>query len=205
MLDKNKFITIWETITKNINAEKVLDDAVEQYNNSSRYYHNLQHIESCLALLDKYKNLAKNYNTLYLAIIFHDYIYDPSSIYNEIDSACAFMIKTHIFPVNEPDNPIAKVIELILATKHDKILTNSDEQLIADIDLSSLGLPTEEFDKNWENIRKEFWFIDDNKFLGSRLKILNELANKKHIFYHQEFINEFEEQARKNIKGWTAK
>ncbi len=61
----------------------ILENLTINYTNSSRHYHNIQHIHQMLKLSEQFEFSA----TLQLAIWFHDMIYKALSTRNEIESA----------------------------------------------------------------------------------------------------------------------
>src|SRR5687768_6653671 len=76
------------------NAAEVRDDSSEwfeelsrRYTESHRHYHNVQHIEECLAEFAPASSQATHPLVLEFAIWFHDAVYDPRRSDNEEESA----------------------------------------------------------------------------------------------------------------------
>lgn len=177
-----------------------------------RYYHNASHINNCLEILEEIKiyykaNLPKkepNYLAIELAIWFHDFIYDTRKNNNEEMSALA----AKQFILGTEDYTIIKNVEsLILFTKYNCEPTTIEEKILLDIDLSVLGGYPAEYNDYSENIRKEYYWAPDFVYYFGRLKILEDIINKKQIYYTDYFIDNhyfgrdesIELNARKNI------
>ena len=70
-----------------------------RYQEKHRHYHHLQHIYDLLKLAERYHDQLKNKLAVYLAIFFHDIVYEPHSSTNEEDSAKLFkdLLPPHAF------------------------------------------------------------------------------------------------------------
>lgn len=132
---------------------------IERYNETHRYWHNLDHIKNMI-------NDAKNRNILsddlFLAIFFHDIIYNPKANNNEELSAellCRYV-----------DN--RQIKQAILDTKTHKPTSELSRQL-RDLDLSVLWSDYETFIDFENKIFKEYQFVDYNTYKEKRLEILS--------------------------------
>lgn len=70
-------------------GESVFADLIKAYSNRKRHYHNLHHLQHILNSLTEVQELIANVPALQLCAWFHDYIYDPQAIDNEMESAIA--------------------------------------------------------------------------------------------------------------------
>ncbi len=98
-----------------------------------------------------------------------------------------------------PDNLGQSVANLIIATKHSATLTDSDVQLLIDIDLSILGQSEERFDEYERQVRKEYEWVPEDQFVAGRSAILKSFLDRSNIYSTQFFRNKYEMQARTNI------
>jgi len=172
------------------------------YNESHRKYHTFKHIDNCLNELDIIGRLKlideHNYALISYAILFHDIIYNPKSNKNEEDSvdiALNYILNQTVIPKND----LNKIIEMIIATKHNKIYHDININYLLDIDLSVLGYPEKEFLEYEEGIRYEYSFVDDYTYRRERIKFLQGILDRKDIYITDYFRNKYEENAIKNI------
>ncbi len=132
---------------------------LSNYFEPHRVYHNIHHIFDLLRKADKKGILS---DELFLAIVFHDSIYDPKRNDNEEKSAELF--SSYI------DNDAVK--QAILETKTHEPTTQLSKQL-CDLDLSIL------YDNDFDNfiefenkIFKEYQFVDYKTYKEKRVDIL---------------------------------
>lgn len=197
---KQKWLDLWQRIGAKGDAEKVYNALAARYQEAHRQYHTLSHIEHCLEELEQVKHLAKNPDAIEMALWWHDVIYNTRAKDNEERSAAlAWLV---LRKASLPDEFTGKVTRFILATKHTFAITDPDARLMADIDLSSLGLPYEEFDENSRRIREEYgWgeWVPEEIFTKERIKFLESLLERPFIYGLWSFREKYEARARRNI------
>lgn len=132
-----------------------------KYNEKHRFYHNWNHIVDLLKKASKENCLSDN---LFLAILFHDVIYNPKENDNEEKSAL-------LFKIYFPNNDI--VYNAILNTKNH---INNDEisTLLNKYDTSVLFGDFSEFIEYERKIFKEYNFVDISTYKSKRLEFLKE-------------------------------
>ena len=175
---------------------------VQAYSEKHRHYHNQQHIDACLHWLDQAKHLSENPHLVELAIWFHDAVYKIFSGNNEADSA--HWAEEFLRQNRVGESTIAKLKAMILATRHNAPADDPETQLLADIDLSIHGSPTEEFDAFENNIRKEYILIPGFIYRSKRRDILSGFLQRSRIFHLELFYERLEQQARLNLKNAIA-
>ncbi len=136
-------------------------EVLKNYDEPHRHYHNWNHIEDLLTQAEQRKILSTE---LFLAIVFHDIIYDPLSSTNEIDSA-DYM---NMFIQNET------VSQAIIDTKY-HIATNEVSKLLCELDLSILKADLSKFIDFEHKIFKEYQFVDYKQYIAARVGILTDL------------------------------
>jgi pantetheine-phosphate adenylyltransferase len=154
-----------ETISERLRALSFDPRILERYEEAHRCYHNLDHI--CF-MLDKLSPHLKN-DTLFLAAVFHDIVYDPRSQTNEPDSADLFLKEAASSSLS--DKTKQEVKQLILDTKDHKA-SGELSKILIDADLAIFN---ESFDKLLEyeqNVFKEFQFVDFKAYREKRVEIL---------------------------------
>ena len=88
----------------------------------------------------------------------------------------------------------------ILATRHSKLPPKGDESLVADLDLTILGAPMDEYDAYRAAIRAEFAFAPDEQFIPGRIAFLHRMVDKERIHATPHFYGELEGRgARGNL------
>lgn len=150
------------------------------YSEPHRRYHTLQHIEFCLRELGKHWPNAVNLSELRWALLFHDAIYDPRRNDNEArsaDWACRVMQE-----LQRPEDQIARVRKLIMATVHAAQAETPDEALLLDIDLSILGADEVTFDEYDRAIRVEYAWVPEEAYRLARSAVLQGFLQRERIF-----------------------
>ena len=207
-LDKiNKLYSVFSNLCNDllkIEDKNVVDywwqEILEHYTKKWKYYHNLNHIYSFVALFEKYNNNIQNYKSEFLiSIFFHDIIYIPSRNDNEEESINLF---NKFYSETNPKNlNKEKVIEFISETKnHTLNIIHNNEELnyFLDMDMHILS------EENWEDyenkIRKEYPYLSEIEYKNGRIKFLQSCLNKEKIYRTKIFYDAFEQKARSNIK-----
>lgn len=182
------------------------------YTQPHRHYHNLEHINKCLAELENIKNIGLSSNSYFFeglteAIWFHDAIYNPFSKFNEEESAALYRnyVKSLYNSITDQELLVSRAI---LSTKSHHLFRNINISceselfigILLDIDLSSLGKDYDEFCVNGENIRKEFYFVPEETFYKNRIKFFENMLARERIYYTPFFFEKYEISARHNIK-----
>lgn len=180
-----------------IDGEEVFRILVDRYSEPQRSYHTLAHIHHCLGQLDGARHLAADPDGIELAIWFHDAVYDPAADDNERRSAELFdsLIGLHL-----SRERAAHVHGLIRDTEHPNVPRDIDARLMVDIDLSSFGLPWEEFMRDTRAIREELAHVPEQRFEEGKRGFLNELLSRSSIYLTPYFRERLEARARSNIE-----
>ena len=150
-----------EFIKKTFTSFGIPLSELKRYDEPHRFHHNFEHIENMIQIA-----LAKNIldDELFLAICFHDIIYNPRMMDNEELSAKLFSkyIKNN------------QVVKAILETKTHKPTTLLSKKL-CELDLQVLHGSFDEFMEFENNIFKEYQFVDFLEYRSKRIEILESL------------------------------
>jgi predicted metal-dependent HD superfamily phosphohydrolase len=165
---------------------------------NGRYYHSIQHIEQCLKQFKQVWHLAEHEGAVVAALWLHDVIYDTHAKDNEEKSAEFAEKALNKLRVGRRFTPL--VARLILATKHDRILTDPDEQLVADIDLSGFGQDYAVVEANSLKIRQEYSWVPKETYVAARKKVLTSFLDREDIYFTRHFQMKYEGVARNNLK-----
>ncbi len=202
---QSRWSSLWWSMGGGGDPGAAFKDLKERYAEPHRAYHTLKHIEQCLEELDEVPGFYwshVNRDTIECALWFHDAIYNPRGNDNEEQSADLANRVLRLANIRSI-NP-AEVVLFILSTEHLKDLREMGPQLIADIDLSILGRPEEEYEEYSIAIRSEYAFAPWATFSAKRGSILHNFllqALDNRLFHNPHFRNKYNEQAKRNLKS----
>ena len=191
-----EWLRMWDKDYERLRLVKIHNDLVKEYNETYRYYHNLNHISSCLSDFFNAFDLAINPFEVWLALWFHDSVYDPHRRDNEEQSA---MYLDKAIKGLVGNTMLNRITELILATKHSEEPNNRDMKLIMDVDLAILGKPTYEFKQYEKNIRREYEWLSWEKYSRGREIVLRNFLERDCIYHTGYFREKYETKARSNL------
>ncbi|WOH53094.1 phosphohydrolase [Bradyrhizobium sp. sBnM-33] len=170
------------------------EQLIAAYSAPGRHYHNLTHIEDCLAALSRVDNLsAAEREILTEAIWWHDVVYDPTRSDNEELSAQS--AEQHV-----REDIGAEVARLIRLTKtHDVQPGDRLGAILISIDLSILGAEPARYDAYAAAIRQEFIHVPNADYRAGRARVLGQFAARPVIFPDATFAARYDRQARENL------
>ncbi|MCP3875374.1 MAG: N-methyl-D-aspartate receptor NMDAR2C subunit, partial [Desulfobacteraceae bacterium] len=171
---------------------------IEAYSEKHRAYHDLKHLEHCLAEFDQIRDQLKSPDEVEMAIWYHDAVYQIGSNNNEEKSAQ--LARTELKRAGIKDTSVNTVEILILATKHNGSVVDPDTQYLIDIDLSTFGSPPVVYQEYENKIRKEHEWVPYSIYKTKRKEVLNSFFKKDPIYYTNFFNTKYEKQARTNLK-----
>ncbi|GLR91885.1 hypothetical protein GCM10007857_86030 [Bradyrhizobium iriomotense] len=170
------------------------EELAAAYAAPGRYYHNLSHIEDCLAALARVEELsAREREILSEAIWWHDVVYDPTRSDNEEISAQ--LAERHV-----RDDISHEVGRLIRLTKTHEI--QADDRLgaiLISIDLSILAAEPARYDAYAAAIRQEFIHVRDADYRAGRARVLRQFAARPIIYPDAGFAAKYDRRARDNL------
>jgi predicted metal-dependent HD superfamily phosphohydrolase len=173
------------------------EQLLHAYGEPQRHYHTLQHLGECLAHLDSAADLAQHPGEVAIALWFHDAIYDVRGSSNEQQSADWAQRALHA--AGAAPAVQARVHALILATCHDAVPVDPDQQLLVDIDLAILGAPAARFAQYEQQIRQEYAWVPRLLYNRKRRSVLQAFLARARIYSTSAFGIRFEAQARANL------
>lgn len=180
-------------------GEKTFDLLINLYSERHRFYHNLGHIKSLVALFQEFENELEDKKAIFFSIWFHDAIYEPREKDNEKRSAKLACEELRKFPLTE--DRISKIEKIILATeKHSAENMDADGKLFLDFDLAILGAEDDVYDEYKKAIRSEYSFVPEIFYRSERKRILQNFLQRDFIYFTETMRGKFEEKARRNIE-----
>lgn len=181
-----------------------------------RHYHTLdEHIFNVFGFIILCRGLEcdglqahklEEFYTLILAAFLHDVVYQSTDLNdnekNSADFACTFL---RLLGVN--DLTSFNVKELILTTKDHKPLDKEKDYrlyrmscIMIDADFNIMS-DEGKFREASEQVRKEYYWVDDKTFYTARLAFMNKMLEREQIYYTGcNTGGSAEEMARNNIK-----
>lgn len=204
---------IFSTFGIDIHTEKELSWLKRNYTKLDRYYHTINHIISSLSTYDEIKNsitTGQERLALQFAIFYHDIIYVPQNgddfnIKHSIEAAIDALSK---FTSTEEQVKFVQLVQNYIASTNHKYLfehqmirnkMDRNSAFMSDIDLSSLAVSWEQFQKNNINIRKEFEIFSDEDFNTGQIEFFKSILFQEKIYLTPEF-RAYEKIARNNIE-----
>lgn len=194
-----RFVNLFLRMGATGDSLTAFNDIANRYSEPQRHYHTLEHVVHCLREFDKAKHLTDSRDIIECAIWFHDVIYNPSRFKDNEERSAMFassvLLRATVgIPVR------ARVIDLILSTKHADIVTDVDTQLLMDVDLSIFGTSEDQFDLYERQIREEYRFVKSEKaFAMVRSGMLQSFMDRERIYFTSFFQDRYESQARHNL------
>ena len=170
------------------------EELVAAYSGPGRHYHNLAHIEDCLAALAQVDGLSSlECEILTEAIWWHDIVYDPTRSDNE--ELSAQLAERHVRA-----DIRSEVGGLIRLTKtHDVAAEDRLGAILISIDLSILGAEPARYDAYAAAIRQEFIHVSDADYRAGRAGVLRRFAARSVIYPDASFAATYDQQARDNL------
>lgn len=167
------------------------------YNEPGRYYHNLGHLIHLYKELLAVKTLTADWDSMLLALFYHDVVYDTGSATNEEDSA--YFAERVLISIKSGQEQVAVVREHIIATKTHDVFSHIDTPYLIDADLSILGANEKKYDIYTRQIRKEYERYSDALYTIGRKRVLLHFLNMERIFKTDHFFQKYEQVARQNL------
>ena len=200
-LDRERFEGLWEHRIGG-GAGAVFGELDALYREPHRRYHTPAHIEHCLCCFDLAADRMDEPDAVEMALWFHDAVYDVPTEENERRSAELFAARAG---GRGSERFRSKVHRLIMVTTHREPPATLDESFIVDIDLSSFGLPWEEFLRDSIAVREEFPLVPDAEFYPRHRKFVESLVARPAFCFTEFFRDRHEARARENIERLFAR
>lgn len=171
------------------------------YSSPDRFYHTLTHIKK---FYQNFRFLTPNRlsgSSAFVAIYYHDSVYNPKADYNEERSAEFAVEVLKRFGQIDVRQEIAR--DLILATKEHKPLQCTLKELseyFLDADLRVLGSNPGAYEVYSQRIRQEYSWVPDDVYKTKRTEILEGFLKRPSIYFTDPYKHLFEEKAITNLK-----
>jgi len=187
-LDRDRFRALWKRCSAGARANDgstVFEQLLEHYREAHRFYHTPDHIRHCLEQFDMARDEMIDPDAVELALWFHDAIYETPGSDNELRSAEWFLL---VAGDDLREDLCKRVYAMIMVTVHPSEPSDTDEQIVVDIDLSSFALPWERMQRDSEAVRREMQHMSDREFYAAQIRFLESLLNRA-AFFGSAFFN----------------
>ena len=176
-------------------AAALLQHLCRAYQSPMRHYHNLQHLQQMLTLLETIH--LNDRACVTLAVWFHDAVCNARRGDNEEKSAQWAV--SSLLKLGIPTAQIDRISYLILATQsHHSNTEDPDCQALLDCDLSILGTPPDQYQTYALAIRQEYHWVSDDAYRTGRSRVLQQFLGRDRI-YHGRELHACETRARQNL------
>ena len=181
-------------------------DIAVRYNESQRVYHSLQHIQQLFGQFEQIKQHLNEPHIIALALFYHDVIYEPTCVNNELKSAEYAVKALSSYLTAEQCQYIYALIMMTASHQIDDIDKNldkakeSDAAYLLDMDLSILGASWSEYQQYAQAVRQEYAHISNVNYHVGRISVLKGLLAHQTLYLTDYYHSRLEEQARENIK-----
>jgi predicted metal-dependent HD superfamily phosphohydrolase len=176
-------------------VSRPVGELVDAYEDPPRAYHNISHAVDCVhAALQ-----ASLPEQAVLALFYHDAVYVVGRDDNEEESYELFA--SHFEPSGggRGAETMARVRDLVLATKHVGDPRDEVEAVVRDVDVLVLAAEPRAFDAYDRTIRLEYASFTDADYEAGRRVFLTSLLAKDRIYYSAHYQH-LEERARANVR-----
>ena len=182
-----------------VDPSRLFDEVFRRYREPHRRYHTPAHIRHCLEQLDLAVDLVAERDAVEMALWYHDVVWESESVpgANERESAELFLNR---LGNTLPDRFRDTVYRLVMVTVYPSEPDTPDQGYMVDIDLSSFGLPWEEFRRDSQAVRDEFPRVSDEEFFPKQHRFLRMLLARERFFVTDFFAERYEKAARDNIE-----
>ena len=180
-------------------------DIAMRYNESQRVYHSLQHIQQLFGQFEQINNHLNQQHIIALALFYHDVIYEPTCVDNELKSAEYAVESLSPYLSAEQCQYIYALIMMTASHQIDDIDKNSDKAkesdaaYLLDMDLSILGASWSEYQQYAQAVRQEYAHVLDADYRVGRISVLKGLLAHPTL-YLTDYYERLEKRARENIQ-----
>lgn len=198
ILEAARLASLYQSLGARGDATEEARRVVLAYADPGRAYHDVHHVAACLAIFDEpaVRVLAEHPNEVEAALWYHDVVYDTHAQDNEEKSAA--LAESALTAAGIHGEVAARVAAHVRATKsHDA--ASADARLVVDIDLSILGETAELFARFEVQIRREYAWVDDERYRVGRAAVLRRFAERRAIYATSLFRDRYESRARENL------
>lgn len=184
--------------------EQQARDLATVWSAPERCFHNLTHLKDTLENVDFLAEQARDIDALHLAVWFHGAVFDVSEAAVERSEGginimeSAKLAQNRLTFLGLPPEKVDTIVALIESLYRHKATEDIDSQVLCDADLAILSADPEEYLDYLQAIREEYRAYSNERFVETRLEIVESLLARPQLFYTHTAAT-WEEQARENL------
>lgn len=172
-------------------SKKLFIELYNQYNDSNRTYHNLNHLRQ---MIQQIYNEPQFNPVLVLATLYHDYYIGKQHFGDEVLSA--MKAEQDLLSLGFSKSFCNEVSELILSTQHHSVDLNVLDNVVLlkflDMDLSILSSDNKAYQQYINDIKQECMIIyqlTDTQYSLLRLQWIEKICKRSKLFYTKSHID----------------
>lgn len=176
-----------------------------------RHFHNVRHLVDLLQHVDELQQETHNPHVVRLAAWYHGAVFssDEADAYahrgGEDEDASAEYARTELAGLGVPADAIDAVVTMVKAlARHTRTPISSDCAVLCDADLAVLASDPQRYKKYLQDVREEYSYIPERKFLEARRAIVQKLLTRPQLYVSPLGAN-WEQSARQNLAGESSR
>lgn len=180
-------------------AHALWQDIANRYNESTRAYHTLTHLQQLFCQFEQINHKLQQPAIIALALFYHDVIYAPIRNDNELKSA---EYAVQVLDKYLTSKQVKRIYDLIMMTADHQLIDHADldAAYLLDMDLSVLGASWPEYEEYAKSVRQEYAHVAKVSYRVGRTQVLKGLLAHPRLYLTDYYYQRLEAQARKNIR-----
>lgn len=170
------------------------------YTNPDRHYHDINHINEGLELIDEIRTFLEEPVLIEASWWWHDKVYETSPTKMKLNEAMSGLEAFQALrELEAKDLFCVEVMSGIMPTLHSYIPVKTDHKFLVDIDLVRIAAPESDFDRNAEDLSKEYGITIEAFRIGQTQFFRNFMKNRSSVYLTHYFRERYEKMAQANI------
>lgn len=194
---QDRFVDAFLNQVDPASAALIIDRVLMRYQSQERAYHNTKHLVNMCDVLTGFGPPTKH-PQLYLAVLYHDAIYDSRAKDNE--EASAMLAEQDLSAIGFDASYIDRVKSLIMTTREHVPAPDDEEAAwLVDADLAVLAASPQDYLLYAQAIRAEYAWVPEPDYRKGRAGVLKRFLARSPLFWVPEHRATWEERARQNL------
>jgi predicted metal-dependent HD superfamily phosphohydrolase len=171
-----------------------------RYSEPHRRYHDVEHLDDVLGLIDEWAGMAADPEAVELAGWYHDAVYDPTAPAGDSERRSADLAVVELTAANVSPGLVDEVERLVLLTAgHTVAADDRNGAVLADADLAILGAEPDRYARYAADVRAEYAHVPDEAWVTGRTAVLTGFASRLRLYRTDLAHARFDAAARRNL------